>query len=229
MGKLARVAGAYLVAGASTIGPALVGSALARAWFDVSISYWQAAGSLWLLAVGGPSVAWATNYLSRQLGVKTPVEVVVGGVRSVPIFGGSLLGDVVRLAVPRRQGAELQIPDGARGLVFRGDGLKIEEPELRWWLLGCWRRQRRGESPLARTYWVDGGRVERPVYELCCDLLVSHDLIRGERRQGSKNRLRYPPELTISELRFAYARAGWVPVPGTRGAYGRLGRLGRPG
>jgi hypothetical protein len=201
-----RIPLAYLVASGSVVGPGLVGAELARAWgIWPALDPWHAVGALWLLVVGGPSMGWASGFLGRALGLPAIPAVEVLGLRRIPIFGHvpilqNVLAETGTLRLRRHTLATVDVADR---LAFHLGQTVVGEYTMRHFLARAWQRQDIGEDGLSRTWWVGGGRIERPEYEAILSTLAAHGFVKG-RRQGASGRLAFPPHTILSEFRHRY-------------------------
>lgn len=170
---------------------------------DISIRLnWQkAAAVLWAIVVGTPSMLWVSRELGRLLGNKAQPQVSIVGGHSIPVSGATL-ADSVKLALAHKPRQSMAVVDQ---LAFRCGPVVLSESEMDTFLRGAWRRQMHGAAPLSRRYWLARGRLDKQQYEAVVSVLVACNLIRGTRRQGSKNSLRWPPAQTMSELRHRYS------------------------
>jgi hypothetical protein len=196
---------AYGCASASTVGPGWVTAELLRAWqVWPNLAPWHAVGALWLLVVGTPSMAWASGYLSKALGVPEPVTVHVKNLRRIPILSDlPVFADVLALAAPLRLSRHTPTIDFADRLAFQLGATVISERTLRHFLARSWVRQQQGEDGLSRSFWVDSGRIERSEYNAVVAALVAHKAV-GGRRQGASGRLLDPPDVLLGGLRSLY-------------------------
>ena len=203
MGKLTRAISAYAIATATVIPVAWVAD-----WWLYAVGILQhqidpalVVAPTWLLVVGAPSMAAAADNILRVLGKKPTPWVRGTNARSIPI---NALGDVTAFLIPglvTRKPARLDVADG---LLFGLGDTVVDEREVHDFLYRAWRRQRRGEPPLSRTWWVDKGRrIERGEYEVIVRTLDALKLIKG-RKPGASGRLRWPPARTLVELKHRF-------------------------
>jgi hypothetical protein len=189
---------AYSAATLTCIPLAIAGAEVGR-WFDYHMTWYHVAVPLWAAAVGLPSVGWSSQHLSRTLGNRPTPVLKVTGQRDIPVAGG-LADAALHLfgAGPQRQPA-LAVADE---VVISCGGYVFTESDLKPVLKRAWVRQRSGESPLSRRYWL--GRQpfmgDRSKYDAfassleACGILVG----RGDRSSG---RLIIPPLTALHELR----------------------------
>lgn len=199
MGKLKRAVTAYVLASGAVALPAAFVT-----WWPRWVLDWQTAPfhfiypPIWMFVVGLPSMWAAGDEVARVLGKKPKLEVATTNQRRVPIFTEAV--GILPWAIPAPQTPTVDIADE---FCFSFDGTTVYSNELQHFLYKAWRRQRRGNPPLSRNWWVKGGRIERCEYETIAMLLVTHNLLKN-RRQGASGKLRFPPIKTMSELRHRY-------------------------
>ena len=200
MNKLGKVIIAYFIASFAAIPTGWVIALILAEAFDNKVVPWLIIAIIWLVVVGVPSLAAASTYLLKLLGVthipwpklqKTNPRLIPVGTGSD--FAHSVMADVLT-PVPTQttvEVSELQIVIG---------DYVISEPVLKAFLTVAWQRQLRNKSGLARGYWVgQGGKLERSEYEAIINILDSYGLIvgRGSRRSG---KLPKHPNKIMAEL-----------------------------
>jgi len=193
--NLKRTFTAYLAATVSVIAPSYV-----VCWLLVDLGYrvaWlKLAAIAWCAIVGIPSMLYASAQLHKILGHKPPVRVDVMGGRNIPVFA-----DSVAWARGKTPATSLRVADE---LAFRQGNVAVSQTEMRQFLHRAWRRQQLGKAPLARLAEVPR-HMAREEYECVVSVLVGTNCIHGTRGRGSKNRMRWAPEITLSELRHRYS------------------------
>lgn len=198
-----RAVFAYLFASAVCGALAL---AAAELFAGYGLTWWPAFLATWCLSVGIPSVGWASSNLSRTLGVRPGVVLQVGGWRHVPIAGA--LGDLARSVVPVPAARPASLAVG-ESVSFRVGPYLFTESDLLSFLRPCWVRQRRGDHPFSRRYWLDRGPFygDRAKYDAMSSALLASGLAAG-RGDRSSGRLLAPPLACVSYLRHMAGQTG---------------------
>ncbi len=198
---LARFLLAYVAASFSVLVLSAVLVEFLHAWF-VGVRFWPVVSACWLVAVGVPATGWASQRLSKTLGVKPVPMLGVGSWRSVPVFGGpgAVLADVVGSVVPgRRQIGQIDVPDR---WAFLCGSYVFPEDQVKELLQKAWSRQRRGRSAFARSYWLERAPFwgDRDHYEAWCSVAEAGGLL-VNRKPRHSGKLIVPPILALSALR----------------------------
>lgn len=190
---------AYIFASLTVAVLAGVATEVLQVW--TMVTFWQVCAGLWLLVVGVPSTGWASQQLSRSLGVRPvpQLRVARGGLRDIPVAG--VLTDATRLVHrPKQGGSSIQVVDE---IFVQCGEFTFTEADILPVLRRAWSRQRLGKSALGRSYWLgrDPFYTDRRKYDAFCDSLAAVGALvgRGDRCSG---RLVKPPLTTVRDLRF---------------------------
>lgn len=206
MAKFKRLCLSYIFASFASITVGLVVAKLYAHWTRTQVTTWVFLAIIWLVIVGVPSLFAAVNDLTRQLGVKSSPILRTASNRLIPINydkGISTFAYVLGGRPTARQGRNtspvthnLNLPE----IEIQYDDYILREPELNQILRTAWSRQRNGEAPLSRTWWLSDGQLDRGEYNAIIGVLMTYGLITG-RKQGRSGKLYYPPSKTLSILR----------------------------
>lgn len=189
---------AYIGASVTVLPVAIAGAEVGR-WFDYHLVWYHVYLPLWAAAVGIPSVGWSSQHLARTLGNRPTPVLRVAGQRDIPIAGA--ISDAARSmfgGAPKRP-AGLAVADE---VVVTCGGYVFTEGDLFPVLKRAWVRQRSGQHPLSRGYWL--GRIpflgDRDKYDAFASSLEACGILVG-RKNGASGKLVTPPLTALHELR----------------------------
>lgn len=176
-------------------------------------------GGTWLVVVGLPSMAVASDSLLKSLGRRSPITISTRGGhsqgRKVPINYREGQSHLFLSALPRLKHHDKTdlmveadpIPTVEIPQIFTVDmdGFCYEVPitDLRDFLYKAWARQRVGKPGFSRNYWMKDHRpkkLDRQQYDAMIAILSSVNGLLLNRDQRRSGRLALPPEATIRAI-----------------------------
>lgn len=177
-------------------------------------------GGTWLIVVGMPSLAVASDTLLKVLGKKEPIKIIGNAGhqgRAVPINYGngkrsqvflSSLTAPIRLRGSQANDQHKEPPQPQMSIpqtftvVIDGTGYQVPIADIREFLHTAWQRQRQGKPAFSRNWWTKQRRPRMHPKEHQAMMLVLDQATGAivNRGQGRSGKLALPPEATIKSL-----------------------------
>jgi len=200
MNKIGKVATAYIIASFVAIPTGWVISLILSWALDNDIVPWLVIALIWLLVVGVPSLAAASTYLLKLLGVTHSPwpKLQKTNPRLIPVGAGSNFAYSVsaELLTPTTTQQQLELSE----LQIIIGNYSISERVLKAFLNVAWQRQLNNKPGLSRNWWVEqGGKLDRGEYDAIIRVLQRHNLIFG-RASGRSGKLQKNPDNILATL-----------------------------
>lgn len=203
-----------LAYGGASFAAVVAGSVSGGLWAEIggNTNYSLWIGGSWLVVVGLPSMAVASDTLLRTLGKKSPIQIIsnIGGNqgRKVPInYRNGRQSHVFLSALPMiggRQPEPIEVPEVPQSFTVMMDDNHYQVPvsEIRDFLHTSWQRQRQGKPAFSRNWWTKTRRpkMHEKQYRALMLVLNKIDGIVINRGQGRSGKLALPPEATVKTL-----------------------------